>query len=530
MNDIYDAIVIGAGHNGLVTAAYLARAGLRVIVLERRQLVGGATVTEELYPGFKFDMGAHRINHLQPGLLSDLQLAEHGLETLPLDPMVFSPTLDGDHLLLWREPKQTVEAIRQLSTRDAERWSGFADLVAKAAGYIESLATTTPPEVLSSEKGDIWRMLRAVGRLRRLGRRDMIEVLRILPMTAVELLDEWFESDVLKGTLGGVAIGGIFQGPMAAGTAYLFLHQHVGTTHGALRPAMRVRGGIGNLARALEVTARSYGVEIRTSADVERVLVDGGRVTGVALVNGEEIAGRRVISNADPRRTFCELLDPINLDPEFLRRVRNIKFKGVCARVNLALNELPDFSCLPGDGPHLRGLISISPSLLYLERAFDDAKHGAISEEPYLEAVIPSVTDPSLAPTGKHVMSVLVQYAPYRLKDDMWDDAKREALGDRVVGMLARYAPNIESAIVHRQVLTPVDFEDVFGLTEGNIYHGEMTLDQVLFMRPVPGWARYRTPIENLYLCGAGAHPGGGVTGIPGHHAAHEILKDVRTS
>jgi phytoene dehydrogenase-like protein len=250
--------------------------------------------------------------------------------------------------------------------------------------------------------------------------------------------------------------------------------------------------------------------------------------TGVALVDGEEIACRRVISNADPSRTFCGLLDPFNLDPEFVRRVHNIKFKGVVARVNLALGELPDFSCLPGDGPHLSGLISVSPSLKYLERAYDDAKYGELSNEPYLEAVIPSLTDPSLAPDGKHVMSILVQYAPYHLKDGEWDDAKREALGDRVVKTLAAYAPNIESAILHRQVLTPLDIEAVFGLTEGNIYHGEMTLDQLFFMRPVPGWARYSSPVEGLYLCGAGTHPGGGVTGASGYNAAQEILRDSK--
>ncbi|MGD2216986.1 MAG: NAD(P)/FAD-dependent oxidoreductase, partial [Gemmatimonadales bacterium] len=468
---------------------------------------------------------AHSINRLHPSVVSDLRLAEHGLELLPLDPAVFSPNLDGDHLLLWRKPELTVDSIGQLSEADAKRWDGFAALVAKATGLLESIYSA-PPDVLSKEKKDVWELLKIAGRLRRLGARDMTEVLRILPMTTVELLDEWFANDLLKGTLGAVGITGILQGPMAAGTAFLFLHHHVGARRGVLRAPLRVRGGIGGLSRALESAARSAGVEIRTNAWVERIVAEVGVATGVALVDDEEIAGRCVISNADPSRTFCGLLDPFNLDPDFIRRVRNIKFRGVCARVNLALDELPDFSCLPGTGPHLHGLISIAPSLEYLERAFDHAKYGELSSEPYLEAVIPSLSDPSLAPAGKHVMSILVQYAPYHLKDGEWDDARRDALGDRVVQTLAAYAPNIESAILHRQVLTPLDIEATFGLSEGNIYQGEMTLDQLFFMRPVPGWARYSTPVEGLYLCGAGTHPGGGVTCAPGYNAAREILKD----
>jgi phytoene dehydrogenase-like protein len=528
MNDTYDAIVIGAGHNGLVTAAYLAKAGRRVLVLERRELIGGATVTEEIHPGFKFDTGAHSITRLHPAVVADLRLAAHGLEVLPLDPTVFAPGPNGEHLLLWRKPADTATSIGELSPADAAGWPGFTALVAKASRLLETVAETTPPDVLSKKLKDNWVMLRLAGRLRRLGKRDMVEVLRILPMTVVELLDEWFETDLLKGTLGAAGITGMSQGPMAAGTAHLFLHQHIGTREGALRSALRARGGIGGLAAALAKAAQGHGATIRTNAWVERITVEDGRATGVALVSGEEIAGRLVVSGVDPKRTYCDLLDPMNLDVEFLRRVRNIRFKGVCARVNLALGELPDFACLPGAGPHLRGLISVSPSLDYLERAFDDAKYGDFSREPYLEAVIPSLTDDSLAPAGKHVMSILVQYAPYDLKGGVWDDAKREALGDRVVETLSRYAPNLEAAVLHRQVLTPLDLEAVFGLTEGNIYHGEMTLDQLFLMRPVPGWARYRAPLAGLYLCGAGTHPGGGVTGTPGYNAAREILRDAR--
>lgn len=525
MSEAYDAIVIGAGHNGLVAATYLAKAGLRVLVLERRELLGGAVVSEEVFPGFKFDTGAHHISWLHRPVMRDLRLAARGLELMPCDPTVFAPSPDGGHLLLWRRPKDSIEAIRQHSKADADRWEAFAGLVAQAAGFLESLYDAPPPNVLSRKFSDLWNLVRVRRRLRSLGRREMTDVLRLLPMTVRELLDEWFETDLLKGALGAAGVSGIFQGPMAAGTAYLFLHHHVGMRDGALRGTTRLRGGIGSLAKALEAAARENGVRITANSDVKRIVVADGRATGVVLVSGEEISARRVVSSVDPRRTFCDLLEPIHLDPSFLRAVRNIKYRGGVARVNLALGELPNFSSAPGEEAVLRGVISISPSLAYLERAYDDAKHGELSREPYLEASIPSLTDPGLAPAGKHVMTILVQYAPYHLKDGVWDEARREALGDRVVETLTRFAPNIESAILHRHVLTPLDLETTFGLTEGNIYHGEMTLDQLLFMRPLPGWHRYRTPISGLYLCGAGAHPGGGVSGAPGYHAAREVLK-----
>ncbi|MEE9132677.1 MAG: NAD(P)/FAD-dependent oxidoreductase [Gemmatimonadota bacterium] len=531
MSDAYDAIIIGAGHNGLVAAAYLARAGQRVLVLERRDLVGGAAVTEEIHPDFRADTGAHRINRLHPKVARDLRAASGAsLRIVRADPSVFSPLPDGGHLLLWRDTREAAEALRQWSSSDAERLSAFTDLVSKCAGFLQSLYDSPPPDIYSKKAGDLWELIRPALRLRRLGKRDMMEVVRVLPMTVKELLDEWFETDVLKGTLGAAGITGIYQGPMAAGTAYLFMHHHVGMTDGALRPAELVHGGMGKLAGALESFARQAGAEIRTNAPVAGITAKDGKVSGVVLENGDEIEAQRVISNADPRRTCLELLDPTELDPSFVRSVRNIRFKGVCAKVILGLGELPNFSSLPGEGPHLGGIISISPSLEYLERAYDEAKHGDFSKEPYLEAVIPSLTDQSLAPFGKHVMSILVQYAPYHLKEGAWDDAKREALGDKVVETLARYAPNIESAIVYRHVLTPLDLEEVFGLTEGNIYHGEMTLDQLFVMRPVPGWSRYRMPVGGLYLCGAGTHPGGGVTGASGYNAAREVLADVKRS
>jgi phytoene dehydrogenase-like protein len=530
MRDAYDAIVIGGGHNGLVTAAYLARAGQRVLLLERRDRVGGAAITEELFPGFRFDIGAHRVGRLYPAVAHDLRLASRGVEIVACDPAAFCPTPDGAHLLLWRDTKRAVESIQRLSGSDAGRWSEFVAFVAAAAGFVQSLHERRPPNLLSKRAADLWELVRLAGRLRRLGRRRMMEAMRVLPMTVAELLDEWFEADLLKGTLGARGVTGLFQGPMASGTAYLFLHHHIGAKDGVWSGGATVRGGVGKLSQALAEAARERGVEIRTSAGVERIAVKDGRVTGVVLEHGEEIGARRVVSGVDPRRTFLELLDPAHLDLSFVRRVRNIRFRGAVAKVNLALGELPDFTCLPGPGPHLNGVISISPSVEYLERAYDDAKHGDVSQAPYLEVVIPSLSDPAMAPEGKHVMSVLVQYAPYDLREGVWDEGRREALGDRVVETLAQYAPNLRSAVVHRQVLTPHDLETIFGLSEGNIYHGEMTLDQLLFMRPVPGWSRYRAPVGGLYLCGAGTHPGGGVSGAPGYHAARAVLSDVKKS
>ena len=528
MTAAYDAIVIGAGHNGLVTAAYLAKGGLKTLVLERRSLVGGAAVSEEIFPGFKVDTGAHRIGALHPAVVRDLSLAAHGLELIESDPSVFSPLPDGRHLTLWRDTERTAESLRPFSSADADNWAPFTQLVTKATGVLEAAYRAAPPDVADGTWKDLWAVARLGGKLRRLGRTDMTEVMRILPMTAKELLDEWFDTDVVKGTLGAAAITGLFQGPMAAGTAYTFLHHHVGAGDSAMRPCVRVRGGIGGLSVALAAASTKHGAEVRTDAAVEQVIVENGRATGVVLVGGDEISAGMVVSNADPRRTFSQLVHPSHVTPEFTRKIRNVKLKGVCAKVHLALSELPQFVGADQNGGHLGGTISISPSLKYLERAFDDAKYGAFSAQPYLECIIPSVSDDSVAPPGRHLMSALVQYAPYHLKDGQWDAAGRSALGDTVVETLTEYAPNIESTILDRHVLSPLDLEETFGLTEGNIYHAELTMDQVLFMRPVPECARYRTPIQGLYLCGAGTHPGGGVNGVSGYLAAREIVRDSK--
>lgn len=421
---------MGHDRERLFAAAYLGRAGLKVLVLERREVIGGASVTEQVFPGFKFDTAAHRIGALHPALIRDLDLKRHGLEVVHADPTVFAPAPDGRHLLLWREAKQTAEAVRQISPSDAEAWIPFTELIAKAASVLQAAWSATPPAVTGSDPRDLWSVLKLGVGLRRLGKKDMVEVMRILPMAVSELLGDWFESDVLKGTLAAAGIAGMCQGPMAAGTVYAFLHHHVGAGGGVLRPTARVRGGVGELTRALAMAARGHGVDIRTSQAVERVIVKDGQATGVVLSGGEEIAAARVVSNADPRRTFFDLVGPTELEPEFVRRVTNIRFKGVCAKVHLVLGELPRFSGVPEAGPHLNGVISISPSLEYLERAYDDAKYGAASRRPYLEVSIPSATDPDMAESGKHVMSIVAQYAPYRLREGGWDAAAREILRD----------------------------------------------------------------------------------------------------
>jgi phytoene dehydrogenase-like protein len=529
----YDAVVIGAGLNGLVAAAYLAKAGQRVLVVERREVVGGTAVTEEIYPGFRFDTCRHDAGWLAPRIARDLKLVRHGLETLDVDANVFVPRPGGgrsDYLLLHHDPHRSAALIRKHSLADAAKWRAFAQRIARLAGFLQAAYATPAPAVDATSVADLLSLAGLGTRLRSLGKTEMVELLRTVPMSVGELLDDWFETDVLKGAIGARGVTGILQGPRSGGTAFVLLHHQVGRPVGAFRAPSAIRGGVGNLAGALAAAAQSFGAEVRTGAEVVRVRLEGGRARGVILRNGDEIAARRVVSGADPRRTFLQLCDPSRLDPEFLRSVRNVRYRGGWAKVNLALDALPSFSALRGNGSEasLRGTISISPSLTYLERAYDDAKYGRVSERPYLEIRIPSLADPTIAPAGKHVMSIEVQYAPYHLRDADWDDAARDALGDRVIETLATYAPDLPGTILHRQVLTPRDLENVFALTEGHAYHGELTLDQILFMRPVAGWSRYRTPVDGLYLCGSGTHPGGGIAGAAGANAAREILKDQK--
>jgi phytoene dehydrogenase-like protein len=520
----YDAIVIGGGHNGLVNAAYLARAGKKVLVLERRHVLGGAAVTEEVFPGFKFSVCSYVVSLLRPEIIRELDLPRHGLELLPLDG-TFTPMPNGDYLWRMNDHGRTRREIYRHSPTDAEAYDEYAKAMVEMARFVKPILSMVPPDPFSFDPAGLARLAGLARRFQSLGRVDQHNLMQLMTMSAADLLDQWFETDVLKATMASSGIIGTFQGIRSPGTAYVLLHHYMGEIDGAFRSWGFSRGGTGAVSLAIAGAAREAGVEIRTEVPVERIETREGRASGVVLAGGEQVEARAVISSVDPHRTFLKLLEGDGLPADFVEEVRRYKLRGSSGKVNLALDALPDFSCLPGAGPHLRGAISISPSVEYMERAYDEAKYGDFSRRPYIDIVIPSLTDPSVAPPGKHVLSCFVQYAPYKLREGSWDD-KREAFGDTVVDTLAEYAPNLKEIILHRQVLTPLDLEREFGLTEGNIFQGELSLEQLFFLRPVPGWARYRTPLRNLYMCGSATHPGGGIMGAPGRLAALEILKD----
>jgi phytoene dehydrogenase-like protein len=520
----YDAIIIGAGHNGLVTAAYLAKAGKKVLVLERRPVIGGSAASEEIFPGFKYATCAHLAGSFAPAIVSELNLNKHGLEILPLDPLIFAPSLDGNALLMPRDPNRAKEEISRHSTRDAEKFAEFCALTKKLSEFLLTLYSLPLPDRAKPGEFQPMELIKAAWKFHRLGKKQMYEFLRILPMSMGDLLNEWFESETLKAAVASSAMLGSFVGPRQQGTAYNFLHHQIGAGCGAFRSAGFVRGGINRIPHALSLAAQQRGAEIRTDAEVVTVTTKNGAATGVVLANGTEFAADVIISSADVKRTFLKLVGPTYMDPHFLLQVKNIRARGTVAKVNLALDALPNFKSSTGPAAQLGGIIHIGPTIEYLERAADDAKYGRVSAQPFLEITIPSVADPSLAPAGKHVMSVWMQSAPYRLRESNWNK-QRDVLGDTVVKLIEDYAPGFKSSILHRQILTPLDLEQIYGLTEGHIYHAELALDQIFFMRPVPGWARYHTPIDKLFLCGAGSHPGGGITGLPGYYAAKEILK-----
>ncbi len=521
----YDAIVIGGGHNGLTTAAYLAKAGKQVLLLERRDILGGATVTEEIYPGFKYSVASYVVSLLRPDVIRELKLAEHGLEIVPLESS-FSPLPGGDYLVRWADRDQTRREIYRHSPHDADLYPEFGRLMSQMARAVKPLISMAPPDPTSLNPKELLELAK-LGRYfaRDLEQEHFYSLVKLMTMSVADFLDEWFESEPLKAVMSSSGIIGTFLGPRSPGTAYVMLHHFMGEIDGVFRAWGFPRGGTGAVAESIASSARSFGVEIRTSADVEQVIVKKGRALGVALERGEEIYARRVVSGVDPKRTFLKLVDESHLPSNFVEDIRRFRIQGSSGKVNLALSELPHFTGMPADGPHLRGFISVGPSIEYLERAYDDAKYGAFSRRPYLDIVIPSAIDPAMAPPGKHVMSIFVQHAPYNLNGG-WNDAQREAFGDAVVDTLAEFAPNIKDAILHRQVLTPWDLEQVMGLTEGNIFQGELSLHQLFFLRPAAGWARYRTPVKNLYLCGSAAHPGGGISSAPGRLAALEILKN----
>jgi phytoene dehydrogenase-like protein len=525
----YDAIIIGAGHNGLICAAYLAKAGKSVLVLERRHLVGGATVTEEIFPGFKYTVCSYVVSLLRPDIIEELELPRHGFELLPLDGTL-TPTGDGDFVMRWHDAGDTRRALMRHSVKDAEAYERFSQMLYQLCLTVRPLLSTPPVSPTSMSPANL-RELKALGK--KFGGRSehLYDLAKLMTMSAAEFVEQWFETPALLGTLAASGIIGTFLGPRSPGSAYVMLHHYMGEIDGQFRAWGFPRGGMGSVAEAIASSAREAGVEIRLEAPVQNILVEKGEAKGVVLEGGEEIRAKKVVSSLDPKRTFQKMVAPEHLDDDFKRSINRFKIRGSSAKVNLSLDALPEFSCLDSvrargesTDPYMAGAISISPSIDYLERAYDDAKYGRYSRKPYMDMIIPSMIDPSMAPPGKHVASLFVHYAPYDLADDgNWDD-QREALGDAVIDTLAEHAPNIKDIILHRQVVTPLDLERTFGLTEGNIFHGELSLDQLFFLRPVPGSDGYGTPIGNMYMCGSGTHPGGGVMGAPGQLAARAIL------
>jgi len=524
----YDIIIIGAGHNGLVAACYLAKAGLKTLVLERREIVGGAAVTEEIHPGFRCSTLAHATAPIAATIIKDLQLAQHGLEIITPPVRVLALSLDGPATSIYNETAQTIRELEKGSTRDAQAYPEFERSFARIGKMLAPFLSMTPPAIDHPSRGELWNLGKLGRSFRRLGKQDAHRLLRWGPMAVADLVAEWFESESLRAVVAARGIFGANAGPWSAGTSAGLLWQAAADGH-AIGSSSFVRGGLGAFTEALASAARSAGVEIRTGAGVEKIEVTEERAAKVILKGGEEIGARAIVSNADPRTTFLKLVDPIWLDPSFLLKMRNYRAPGVSAKINLALTDLPSFTGVANDerSAKLSGRIQVGPDIDYLERAFDAAKYGDYSPQPYLDITIPSLLDAKLAPAGAHVMSVYVQYAPYQLENGDWN-SRREEFADNVVDVIAQYAPNFKELIVARQVITPLDLEQTYGLSGGHIHHGEQSLDQSFAFRPLIGWAQYRTPIRGLYLCGVGTHPGGGVSGRPGANAAREIIKDFK--
>jgi phytoene dehydrogenase-like protein len=525
-----DVVIIGGGHNALVTAFYLARAGFKPLVLERRPVVGGAAITDEFHPGFRCPTLAHTVGPLAPHVARDMRLERDGLAILHPEPRLFAPAPDGRALLLFTDPSRSAIQISRFSKRDAQQYVEFDRMLARMSAAISGLLNATPPSVDDPSTGELWELIKVGRKVRGLGKKDMFRLLRYGPMAVADLVGEWFETEPLRAVIAARGIFGTFLGPWSAGTSAVLLLRAAADAHPA-GTASLPRGGMGVLTQALAAAAQHAGAEIRTGADVVAVSVKDGATAGVVLGSGEEIAARAVVSGADPRHTLLKLVDPVHLEPGFVVKMRHFRAVGTTAKVNLALAGLPRFTAVSDAGMDeraaLAGRIHIGPEIDYLERAFDAAKYGRFSAEPYLDVTIPSVADPSLAPAGRHVMSIYMQYAPYNLRDAGWRE-QRDALADAVVKTLAAYVPDLPGLILHRQVITPLDLEQTYGLTGGHIFHGELALDQLFTMRPLLDLARYATPIRGLYLCGSGTHPGNGLTGLCGSNAARAILASLR--
>src|SRR5579864_1465217 len=526
-NQTYDAIVVGGGHNGLTAAAYLARAGLSTLVLERREMVGGCCVTEEIAPGCKASTTSYIASMLRPEVIRDLKLAEFGLRMVPCDPAIQVAFPDGRVVPWWADRDRAVAEFRKQSLKDAERFVQVDDQLKKLARYLQPFFLEPPPEIGAQSMLGFGELLRIGTRFRNISNCEVFQLVSFLTGSLGEFLDQNYESEKIKPMFLANNVYGKHGGPYQPGSAIgLLFHLLSGGEQELQGFYGHVIGGMGSITQALAAAGTKVGVEIRTGATVARIDVKNGRARSVLLDDGTELRARMVLSNADPKRTFLGMLDAKELPEDFLSAVRGIKMDGPCAKVNMVLAEEPRFAGTSATATPLeRTFYTLVPSLEFAERCYDIAKFGEIPEELWVDCVVSSNADASLAPPGKHVLTCFVQYVPYRLRDGNWDE-KRELLGDRVVKKIAEYAPNVPGAIVARQVLTPLDLERTYGLTEGNIFHGDLRLEQLFFMRPVAGWSQYRTPVDGLYLCGAGAHPGGGVTGAPGRNAAHQALRD----
>jgi phytoene dehydrogenase-like protein len=523
----YDAIVIGGGHNGLTTAAYLAKAGRSVVVLEKNAILGGAAVTIEHHPGFRFSAMSYVVSLLRPEIIRELELPKHGLEILPLDGTI--TPLDDDYLWRVNDHGKTVRELRRWSKNDAEAYEEYGQLMAEMARFIKPILSIVPPDPGKVSPFE-WLPLTGLAKdFKDLPKKLQTTFIQLMTMSAADFLDQWFETEPLKATMSASGIIGTFQGPRSPGTAYVLLHHYMGEIDGAFRAWGIPKGGTGGISYSIAHAALALGAEIRTEVPVDHVKVTNGRATGVALASGEEIDADVVMSSLDSRQTFIRLLDDGVLDRSFKDEVMRYKYRGSSGKVNLALDSLPELACKPGVGEWLRGAISFSPSLDYMERAYDDAKYGQFSKRPYIDCIIPTLVDPTMAPPGKHIMSCFVQYAPYHLADGKeWTTEMRDAFGENVIDTLSERFPDLRSKVLHKFVLSPKDIEDMTGLTEGNIFQGELSLEQLFFNRPVPGWARYRTPVKDLWMCGSATHPGGGIMGAPGRIAALEYLKEKK--
>ena len=514
MPDEFDAVVVGGGHNGLVAAAYLAKAGARTLVLEQREVVGGAAVTEEPWPGFRISTFSYAAGLLRPEIVADLELPRFGYQTFLLDPEMFVPLPGGRSLTLWNDDDQSVKEIAKFSARDAKAYPKYSHYWTEVIELLDPLLLSAPvplAELLEVVPDD----------------RAEVLVRDLFLRSAADLLDEWFESEELKGALCTSAIIGTFLPPDAPGTAYVLAHHKLGNIEGHPKSWGLARGGMGGITQALRLAAEHFGATVRTGARVQRVLLRDGRAVGVETESGERITAPAVASTLDARHTFLRLLPPEALEPNFRRQVESIRSRGSALKFNAALDGLPDFTAAPGaPGPHHRGFVDLIPNMDYARVAYDDAWHGRFSRRPFMDIVFQSVLDDSVAPPGKHTMSCFVQYAPTQLAGTTWEAAK-PAVANTVLDTIQEYAPNIRKVVRNWQVVSPADIESVLGMTGGNIFQGDITPDQIFTFRPVPGWSQYRTPVPGLYLAGSAAHPGGGVLGAPGHNAARAILEDL---